>query len=113
MITSQGKPTGLISRAAVVRWFLENRWTARKTELDGGGAAKRSGASTADGDATLLAMTDQLISMAHDLRKFLRGESHAADPAPIVGGASRMQELLDDLLTGYARRDSTDRGLPS
>ena len=25
-ITSAGKPTGVISRASMVRWFLENRW---------------------------------------------------------------------------------------
>jgi two-component system cell cycle response regulator len=113
VITSQGKPIGLISRAAVVRWFLVNRWTARKTELSGSDAAENLVDPNAGDETALLAMTDQLVAMAQDLRRFLWDDPDAADPAPVVGGASRMQQLLDDLLTGYARRDSVDRGLPS
>ncbi len=113
VITSQDKPSGLISRAAVVRWFLVNRWTERKTELSEGVAADNPRDANAGDETTLLALTDQLVGTAQELRQFLQANADAADPAPVVGGASRMQQLLDDLLSGYARRDSVDRGLPS
>jgi hypothetical protein len=112
IVTSQGKPTGLISRASVVRWFLENRWNERKSELQTA-AAEGSARGNPSSESALWVMSDQLVAMAHELHQFLRDGSAAADPAPIVGGASRMQQLLDDLVSGYSRRDSADHGLPS
>ncbi len=112
VVTSAGKPTGLISRAAVVRWFLENRWTV-KIERFESAAADAAAKSCAGDESTLLSMIDQLVAMAQDLRQSLRTGSQTADQAPIVGGASRMQQMLDELVSGYARRDSADRGLPS
>jgi hypothetical protein len=95
-----------------VRWFLENRWTERKTELFENAAADVAVKGCRGDESTLLAMIEQLVTMAQDFRQFLHDSSQTCDPAPIIGNASRMQQLLDDLVSGYARRESTDHGLP-
>lgn len=96
IVTCGGKPSGIISRSAVVRWFLENRWNARRT--DG-----------ADEGATLLSLADHLVELATELRHTLH--SSGDDSAPVIGGASRMQQMLDDLLSGYSPTASAARML--
>ena len=123
IITWRGKPTGLVTRAAVVRWFLENRWTNRTVELPTGlatstvtAAGTIAAATSADPDTTLETMARQLVALAGELHGHLQADPTVVDPAPLVGGASRMQQVLDDLLSSApaARRPDTacrSRGL--
>ena len=106
IITSEGKPCGLASRSAIVRWFLENRWNARQSNLLAGQSAGSASHDCFDADQMLHSMADQLVEMAQDLRRHLYAGEAATDPAPLVGGASRMQQLLEELLTASPRCSS-------
>jgi two-component system, cell cycle response regulator len=113
IITSEGKPCGLASRAAIVRWFLENRWNARQSDLQAGQSADAMRGELIDAQSELDSLADQLVEMAGELRRHLRDPAAAGDPAPLVGGASRMQHLLEELLMASPRRASAPGGLPS
>jgi CBS domain-containing protein len=111
VITSQGKACGIISRASVVRWFLENRWAVRLIQR-----GIRDPSSPADGasplaDPTLETLARQLFDMAGELQRHLKSDPSVLDAAPIVGGASRMQQLLDELLSAAPPREPAVRGL--
>jgi two-component system, cell cycle response regulator len=112
IITSHGKPCGLASRAAIVRWFLENRWNARQSDLLAGQSAETMVRDPEEENSTLHSLADQLVDMATELRRHLRADVTGADPAPRVGGASRMQQILEDLLTMSPRCDAAPSGLP-
>jgi diguanylate cyclase (GGDEF)-like protein len=112
VISSQGKPCGLASRAAVVRWFLENRWNSQQSDLIAGRFFSGN-QGPAKANSPMIAMTDQLVAMAEELRLHVREFPDAADPAPIIGGASRMQQVLEDLLTASSGGVLSGRGLPS
>ena len=113
IITSQGKPTGLVTRAAIVRWFLENRWNRHGADFpleptSNGHAATIAG----DSDTTMATIAAQLVALADELRCRLAADPAVCDPAPLVGGTSRMQQLLDDLLSSSSRRAASSHGLP-
>jgi two-component system cell cycle response regulator len=124
VVTSQGKPCGMITRASIVRWFLDNRWAVRLiqrgmkpvAEIDSAVVAggidhvlSASGSHAAGGDSvvavevaaetdpTLELLVRQLVEMAQELHRHLVEDPSLADVAPLVGGAARMQDLLDEL----------------
>ncbi len=111
VITSQGKPCGLASRAAVVRWFVENRWNSQQSDLIAGRFFAGDLAAP-KANLPMLAMADQLVAMAEELRRHVQQLPDASDPAPIIGGASRMQQVLEDLLTASPDGMLSGRGLP-
>ena len=111
VITAAGRPSGLISRAALVRWFLGN---ASKSDRLGSGRSDGDahGVVSADEDSALLRLADQLSTEANRLHRYLQSSQLDRDAAPIVGGTSRMQQLIDDLLAGAASTRPTGGGLP-
>ena len=111
VITSAGKPCGLISRAAIVRWFLDNRWKVGRWG-DIGLQHDANGDATADGESTLLNLAGELAEEADRLHRFLQSPRPDHDTVPIIGGASRMQQLIGDLLAGSASGNRTGGGLP-
>jgi len=111
VITSQGKPCGLASRAAVVRWFLENRWNSQQSDLIAGRFFGSSG-TAAKTNPPLIAMADQLVALAEELRCHVQQLPATADSAPIIGGASRMQQVLEELLMASPEGMLSGRGLP-
>ena len=111
VITSAGKPCGLISRAAIVRWFLDNRWKVGRLG-DTALQHDANGDATADGESTLLNLAGQLAEEADRLHRFLQCPRPDHDTVPIIGGASRMQQLIGDLLAGSASGNRTGGGLP-
>jgi two-component system cell cycle response regulator len=112
IITHEGKPCGLISRAAVVRWFLENRWNLDPPDLGRRPDWARSEQCLSNDPDMLGSMTDGLVQLADQMRRQLRGVPLERDQAAIVGGASRMQQLLDELLCASSVRPA-GAGLPS
>ena len=84
VITSQGKPCGLASRAAVVRWFVENRWNSQQSDLIAGRFFAGDPAQP-KANLPMLAMADQLVAMAEELRRHVQQLPDASDPAPIIG----------------------------
>jgi len=110
VISSQGKACGVISRASIVRWFLENRWAVRIMQR----AIKEPSNATGDeaaNDPTLEAVARQLVEMAEELHQHLLRDPTILDAAPIIGGASRMQQLLEDLLSAAPPRDPVGHGI--
>ncbi|HEX3997080.1 MAG TPA: diguanylate cyclase [Pirellulales bacterium] len=127
VVTSQGKPCGMISRASIVRWFLDNRWavrliqrglqkTATATETahaeansptnlpDKNWIAAEALARPNGQDPSLESLARELAQMASDLQSQLSSNSTTPDMQPIAGSASRMQALLDELLAGAPTR---------
>ena len=100
---SQGKACGVISRASIVRWFLENRWAVRLMQR-----AIKEPLTAEDGAAAANDPTLETVgaSVGRDGRRVAPATCCAIrsvlDAAPIIGGALRMQQLLEDLLS--ARR---------
>jgi hypothetical protein len=111
VITSEGKPSGLISRAALVRWFIDHRWSAGRLGHHGSDDDANRHA-TADDDTALLGLATQLTTEADRLHRYLQNPQSDQETAPIVGGVSRMQHLIDNLLAGSARASRTGGGLP-
>jgi diguanylate cyclase (GGDEF)-like protein len=111
VITSAGKPCGLISRAALVRWFLENRWKVVRSG-DPRPQPAANGDATADGELVLVRLAGYLAEEADRLHRYLQSPRPDYDAAPLVGGVSRMQQLIDDLLAGSASGNRTGGGLP-
>jgi two-component system cell cycle response regulator len=112
IITHEGKPCGLISRAAVVRWFLENRWNPEPPDLGRCSGSTGPEVSLSNDPEMLGSMTDGLVQLADQMRRQLRGAPPERDQAAIVGGVSRMQQLLDELLCASSLRP-IGAGLPS
>ncbi|MEX2188567.1 MAG: diguanylate cyclase [Pirellulales bacterium] len=97
VVAKDGKPTGIISRGALLRWF-SNLVVARRATGNWSENEENEVASTA---RRQLALTAAAISrQVNEMRAALEGNA-ADDVTPqIVGGASRIQELVNDLLAG-------------
>jgi two-component system, cell cycle response regulator len=111
VITSQGKACGVISRASIVRWFLENRWAVRLIQRAIKEPSNAAGDDSPATDPTLETLAHQLVEMAEELQRHLLRDPSVLDAAPIIGGASRMQQLLEDLLSAGPPRERIVHGL--
>ena len=111
VISSQGKACGVISRASIVRWFLENRWAVRLMQRAIKEPLTAEDGEAAANDPTLEAVAHQLVEMAEELHQHLLRDPTVLDAAPIIGGASRMQQLLEDLLSAAPPREAVVHGL--
>lgn len=100
VIAKDNRPTGTISRATLLRWFRNLVITKGHWELDE--ELKQTAKDDPHRSKQRLAMTAKALGdLAADLAKRL--ESGDNDLVPfVVGGASRMQELVYDLLA-YSR----------
>ena len=101
----------MISRASIVRWFLENRWAVRLMQRAIKDPLNTTGDEAAVNDPTLEAVAHQLVEMAEELHQRLLRDPTVLDAAPIIGGASRMQQLLEDLLSAAPSREPVVHGL--
>jgi diguanylate cyclase (GGDEF)-like protein len=99
IVVKDGRPTGIISRASLLRWFT-NALIAHGEAGEWEGVPRWPEAPddlVRQLDATAGAMTEHAARLQSDI------QAHAADLGPrIVGSVSRIQELLNDLL-GYSR----------
>jgi diguanylate cyclase (GGDEF)-like protein len=96
VVVKQGRPTGTVSRGTLLRWFHN------LVAFRGLATAERLPASEADLDMSrsqerLAKTARELARQASDLE--LRFQEEGVDLVPnVVGGATRMQELVNDLL---------------
>ena len=108
VIAKDNRPTGTISRATLLRWFRNLVITKGHWKLDG--ESKQTGKEDPHRSKQRLAMTAKALGeLALDLANRL--ESGDDDMVPyVVGGASRMQELVYDLLaySRYANEGTTE-----
>jgi len=91
LVVEQGRPVGVISREGFLRWF--SNWLAARKDAPEGEAA-------ADHSNYRFGMTKIAEALAHhgsELEHHLAKEHEDVVPY-IVGEATRMQELLNDLL---------------
>jgi CBS domain-containing protein len=92
VVTRQGRPTGMISRGALLRWVGNAALAHRNRHVPGGGA-------TSGAERRQLALTAAAISkQIRELQTALDGDLTDNVTPQIVGGASRIQELVNDLL---------------
>lgn len=102
VVAKDGRPTGIISRGTLLRWF-SNMVVGRRLPC---GPEEASPAAI---DRDELCLTAAAISrQAYEMQAAL--EDGVEDVAPhVIGGASRIQELVNDLLAG-AQRDFVTGG---
>jgi len=95
VIVKDGRPTGLINRTSLLRWFtnrLRVRPVADASPNDLPGHAS---------DVQIARIIMAIAEQSSELRQKFQSEEH--DPLPlIIGGVSRIEELLNDLLS-YSR----------
>jgi hypothetical protein len=108
VIAEGGRPCGLVSRASLVRWFLENPWRKQPLRL----VSEPTSELPTESARPLTMLAGNLVRLAQELHAHLVRDPEASDPAPLVGGATRMQGLIEDLLSGSACGSHTGGGLP-
>lgn len=96
VITEDGKPIGAISRSGLVRWFghwLEAHGHVPLRVSSADGFADQDAERPSDLTAIALQMASQVAELQSELQR------PSSDYAPVVvGGATRMHELANDLL---------------
>jgi diguanylate cyclase (GGDEF)-like protein len=98
VIVSSGRPVGVITRGSLLRWASN---IVRSQQLQGEsiteGREDRTGPHCESPRQRIIRTSQALV--AEGRRLFERVESHETELLPcVVGGASRMQELVNDLL---------------
>lgn len=97
VVSNGGKPTGIISRGTLLRWF-SNMVVSRRIHT---GAVEDSPPAPDSNELCLTAAA--ILRQVYELQAAL--EDGLDDVAPhVIGTASRIQELVNDLLAG-AQRD--------
>ncbi len=117
VIVKDGRPTGLINRTSLLRWFtnrLRVRCIADETTAD----ESHKLTQAADSDANIHMIVRAIAAQSSELKR--RFESEQDDHLPlIIGGVSRIEELINDLLsyscgaTQAPRRDTVGSSAPS
>jgi two-component system, cell cycle response regulator len=110
VIADQGRPTGTISRGTLLQWF--------RNLVVSKGLLGACGTPPGDGEADphrsqqrLAETTRELAAQIGALEDQLRDDAENVVPR-VVGGVTRMQELLDDLLA-HCRFANPDGGAPA
>ncbi len=101
VIVNDGRPTGILSRGSLLRWFTNsqrNETFAGGEEPSSARGAELAPRLSAIGPRESLLLTARALSTeAAALELRLRSDDDDLVPC-LVGGASRMQELVNDLL---------------
>lgn len=103
VIVKDNKPTGLINRGSLLRWFANNQALCQRG-LDRSAKAldvETSALPSLDAQEQLNATARALAEETHRLQAEL-GDGGCELTSTVIGGASRIQELVNDLLTNYS-----------
>ena len=114
VIVNRGRPTGLISRDSFLRFFINTLAVKRKAgilpEVDAAERAVLQQATPLPPEDQIVQAVNLMAAEASDLQD--RMSQQRADLVPcVVGGASRMQELVNDILalSRYANDNAAGR----
>lgn len=92
VIVEEGRPTGILSRSSLVRWFTNASRTQRIDKQQDVPAAL-TGGPREQASNVALALQNEVERLSRTL-----ASSNQDAMTAVVGGASRMQELMNDLL---------------
>lgn len=102
VIVNRGRPTGLISRDSFLRFFINtlavNRTAEIFPEIDAAERALLDLTLQLPPEERIAQTVRQMVTEASDLERRLAVEQPGELAPNVVGGASRMQELANDLL---------------
>jgi two-component system, cell cycle response regulator len=101
VIVRDGRPTGVISRASLLRWFTNWALSHRDGRSDGDWPPNDAPAGRVR--PRLTAAAAALVELAQRLLRELNDEEQEDPVPPVVAGVSKMQELMSDLLA-YSRQ---------
>jgi CBS domain-containing protein len=115
VVVNRGRPTGLISRDSFLRFFINtlavNRTAGVFPEIDAAERALLDHSTDLPPEDRLVQSVRLMATEANDLQA--RMIQQPSDLVPcVVGGASRMQELVNDLLalSRYASENAAESG---
>lgn len=99
VVVKEGRPTGLINRSSLLRFLLNAVAAARTGQppFDSRSFAERDLLDGANPRDQIERAVQSLVDEAQDLQDRLPNYGHDLAPC-VVGGASRLQELVNDLL---------------
>ena len=109
VIVNEGQPTGVVSRSSLLRWFSNAKIT--KDRVMGEQTERADGDHDEDPHERLSATARDLVRQARIMEQHLTQDEVDFVPC-VVGGASRIQELSNDLLAlaGAANRRNVPIG---
>ncbi len=113
IVVRDGVPTGSIGRSSLLRWFDNANGSVADSKPNRSAKPSRD---VVVANVTINRAAEILVQQAVQLRDAVTDPNDEEQLAYIVGGASRMQELVNDLLavSGYANRvEAVTPALPS
>jgi hypothetical protein len=99
VVVDQGRPTGVISRATLLRWV--RNWVATHEESGSGDPRNCPDRELERRKTAVIRTAEAAEARVADLRRRIAGEDHDFVPC-VVGEATRLQSLVNDLL-GHCR----------
>ena len=99
VVVDQGRPTGVISRATLLRWF--RNWVATHEEAGSDDRRTCPDRERERRKAAIIKTAEAAEERAADLRRRVVKEDNDFVPC-VVGEATRLQSLVNDLL-GHCR----------
>lgn len=99
VVVDQGRPTGVISRATLLRWI--RNWVATHEEAGSGDPWTCPDRDRNRRKTAIIKTAEVAEARVADLRRRIAGEDHDFVPC-VVGEATRLQSLVNDLL-GHCR----------
>ncbi|MBM4000351.1 MAG: diguanylate cyclase [Planctomycetes bacterium] len=100
VIVRDRRPVGVISRGVILRWCINTLMSAghaSPSPPESGGSDRDAPGSPSAVEFAMDRTADAIVSEAARIRNSLRDESRTSVPC-VIGGASRLQELISDLL---------------
>ena len=116
VIAKNGRPTGVISQSGLLRWLTNSlavgTLAVPRHEIDDFTPERPESLTDIEVSGNQLSVTaTQLASVATQLQKQLDGEKEGELIPTVVGGATRIQELTNDLLA-FTRHQVDPSGYP-
>lgn len=93
VIVRDGRPTGVISRGSLLRWY--RNWARMKRGTGGGDSAPLG----SPGRQRLIQGAQAVARCAADFSDAVAQQGEDDVTPPLIGGVSKLQELLNDLLS--------------
>jgi two-component system cell cycle response regulator len=97
VIVHEGLPTGVISRGSLLRWFTN--WVLYRSTPDSDPVDRESSLSHVETRPRMTRSAEALVELATRLLEEVNDEDSEDVVPSVIGGVSKMQELMIDLLT--------------